>query len=104
MLNLVFDTSALISLESATLTDKSTNVCRYFLPQLVYEEIRDLAKYTDVHGKAATRLLQKDSLTIKKAGEIHSHLPYVDKGEAAALTLANRISTDYLVCDDYESF
>ena len=104
MHKLVFDTSALISLEVANLMNKASEFFCVFIPKGVHEELKEVAKYGDVHGKAANRILKLERIEIREAGEISSQLIYIDKGEAEALELAKTIKADYLICDDYESF
>ena len=104
MRKIVFDTSALISLEVANLMSKASEFFRVFIPKKVHEELKEVAKYEDVHGKAANRILKIERIEIREVGEISRHLTYVDEGEAEALELAKAIEADYLICDDYESF
>lgn len=104
MRRLVFDTSALISLEVANLMNKTSETFSVFIPKKVEEELKEVAKYEDVHGNAANRILKKERIEIRQVGEISKHLIYVDEGEAEALELAKEIEADYLICDDYESF
>ena len=101
---LVFDTSALISLEVANLMGKTSETFRVFIPKKVEEELKEVAKYGDIHGKAANRILKIERIEITEVGEISRHLIYADEGEAEALELAKEIEADYLICDDYESF
>ncbi len=101
---LVFDTSALISLEAANLMNKVIESFNVFVPEKVHGELREMANYEDVHGKAANRVLQMGGIEVRKAGDIEAHLIYVDEGEAEALDLAKSLGADYFVCDDYESF
>ena len=58
MHKLVFDTSALISLEVANLMNKASESFHVFIPKKVEEELKEVAKYGDVHGKAANRILK----------------------------------------------
>lgn len=104
MHKLVFDTSALISLEVANLMNKAFEIFYVFIPRKVHEELKEVAKYEDVHGKAANRILKMERIEIREVREINKHLIYVDEGEAEALELAKEIEADYLICDDYESF
>jgi len=100
----VFDTSALISLEVANLMSKASEFFRVIIPKKVEEELKEVGKYEDVHGKAANRILKMERIEIREVGEISRHLTSVDEGEAEALELAKEIEADYLICDDYESF
>ncbi len=104
MHEVVFDTSALISLEVVNLMNKASELFRVFILQKVHEELKEVAKYVDVHGKAANRILKIERIAIREVVEISRHSIYVDEGEAEALELAMEIEADYLICDDYESF
>jgi predicted nucleic acid-binding protein len=104
MHKLAFDTSALISLEVASLMSKVSECFRVFIPKKVREELKEVAKYGDIHGKAANRILKMERIEITEVGDANMHLIYVDEGEAEALELAKKIGADYLICDDYESF
>lgn len=104
MHKLVFDTSALISLEVANLMNKASEIFRVFIPKKVHEELKEIANYEDVHGKAANRILKMERIEIREVGDINRHLTHIDEGEAEALELAKAIVADYLICDDYESF
>ena len=104
MRKLVFDTSALISLEVVNLMRKTSEAFRVFIPKKVHEELKEVAKYEDIHGKAANRILRMERIEIREVGEISRHLVYIDEGEAEALELVKEIEADYLICDDYEAF
>ena len=104
MHELVFDTSALVSLEVANLMSKTSEIFRVFIPKKVEEELKEVAKYGDIHGNAANRILKMERIEIREVGDITKHLIFVDEGEAEALELAKEIEADYLICDDYESF
>lgn len=104
MHELVFDTSALISLEVANLMRKTSETFCVFIPKKVEEELKEVAKYGDIHGNAANRILKMERIEIREVRDITKHLIFVDEGEAEALELAKEIEADYLICDDYESF
>ena len=91
MHELVFDTSALISLEVVNLMHEASELFRVFIPKKVHEELKEVAKYVDVHGKAANRILKIERIEIRGVGEISGHSVYVDEGEAEALELAKEI-------------
>jgi len=66
--------------------------------------LKEVAKYGDIHGNAANRILKMERIEIREVGDITKHLIFVDEGEAEALELAKEIEANYLICDDYESF
>jgi predicted nucleic acid-binding protein len=97
MYKLVFDTSALISLEVANLMSMTLETFRVFASNKVEEELKEVAKYEDVHGKAANRILRLERIEIREVGEISRHLTYVDEGEAEALELARCLCEEGMI-------
>jgi len=83
---------------------KISETFRVFIPKKVEEELKEVAKYGDIHGNAANRILKMERIEIREVGDITKHLIFVDEGEAEALELAKEIEANYLICDDYESF
>jgi len=77
MRKLVFDTSALISLEVANLMSKASEFFCAFIPKKVEEELKEVAKYEDIHGNAANRILKMERVEIREVGDINRHLIYV---------------------------
>lgn len=100
---LVADTSALVSLAIASdegpihLLFHEYEVC---VPPSVRRELKEIAAYEDVHGDAATRVL--DLIT-----DTHIQLPTtlpdspLDSGETAAIALANELNATVFLCDEY---
>ena len=107
MTTLVADTSGLVSLGGAGSTDPDPlavclsgyDVC---VPPEVVEELQEVASYNDVHGKAATVVcVQTSSMTVQSV-DLDTEFP-LDDGENAAVTLANEIDAELLLCDEFNS-
>lgn len=118
---LVADTSALVSLGVASAPDGATHdnatsgtngdggpdplsICldeyAVFVPDLVIDELREVASYDDTHARAATLVLDRlDELTVT-AVELDATFP-LDDGENAAVTLANEMDAELLCCDEF---
>lgn len=105
MPTLVADTSGLVSLGIAAAHDpdplslclETYEVC---VPAAVVEELREIAGHEDVHGRAATTVLDRSSglsiASVSPAGEFP-----LDDGEHAAVTLANDIEAELFLCDEF---
>lgn len=121
MAALVADTSALVSLGVASSPDGERHdtetfgvnedgiadplsICldeyAVFSPDLVVDELREVASYDDMHVRAATLVLDRlDELAVR-AVELDATFP-LDDGENAAVTLANELDADLLCCDEF---
>lgn len=104
-MTLVADTSALVSL---AITEETRRIAVPLLldgydvtvPNQVIEELEDIAAYDDRDGTAARAVLEsRDRLTVHET-EIDPDFP-LDKGENAAIQLANRTGADFFYCDEY---
>ena len=105
MATLVADASALVSL--GVVADGPPDplaLCtgRYevVVPTVVVEELRELASYEDVHGKAASTVLDRASAFETRSGDLDTEFP-LDDGENAAVTLANGLDAALLLCDEF---
>nr|WP_233340953.1 hypothetical protein [Haloprofundus sp. MHR1] len=105
MSRLVADASALVSLGVVTDDDPdplSLCLSRYevVVPTAVVEELREIASYDDVHGRAASAVLDRaDSFTTRVA-DLDAEFP-LDDGENAAVTLANDLDATLFLCDEF---
>lgn len=103
-MTLVADTSALVSLASVG-TDQRHIVDRFFegydvvVPRMVVEELEDIARYDDGHGRAARIVVDEDGYDVREVA-LNPDFP-LDDGENAAVQLANKLDADYLYCDEY---
>lgn len=101
----VADTSALVSLGVVAahrtspldvLFDDHTVV----VPERVVDELRDTAAYDDPSGRGAGAVLDRLASFDVRRTELDETFP-LDDGENAAVTLANDIGADQLVCDEF---
>jgi len=105
MATLVADTSGLVSLGIAG--DAATDplelcIAGYdvHLPTVVVAELEEIASYDDEHGRAATAVLDhRPAITIQSV-ELDAGFP-LDDGENAAVTLANNVNAELLLCDEF---
>ncbi|GAB6878145.1 hypothetical protein JCM17823_04190 [Halorubrum gandharaense] len=102
---LVADTSALVSL--GTVADADANplsICleRYevVLPTAVVEELEEVASYGDIHGRAASAVLNRRDAFETRSVDLDAEFP-LDDGENAAVTLANELDVALLLCDEF---
>ena len=100
---LVADTSALVSLAIPANDAPIRLLFEEYdvrVPPAVVDELQDIAAYEDVHADAATRVLdQIADPYIQKPNE-QPNYP-LDDGETAAIALANEITADVFLCDEY---
>lgn len=102
---LVADTSGLVSLGCATNGDhQPLNLClethETWIPRNVVEELEEIASFDDVHGRGATAALDRAADVTIKSVELDEGFP-LDAGEHAAVTLANDIDAELLLCDEF---
>ena len=105
MSQLVADSSALVSL--AIVADDNPDplsIClaqyEVVVPAAVIEELREIASSDDVHGRAATTVLNRtDTLEIRSI-DLDAEFP-LDDGENAAVTLANELNAALFLCDEF---
>jgi len=105
MAKLVADTSGLVSLGIAA--DAETDPLALCLeqydvlvPDIVVDELEEVASYDDEHGRAANAVLQRrDELAIRTVTH-DSEFP-LDDGANAAFSLANESGTALLLCDEF---
>lgn len=102
---LVADTSGLVSL--GIVAGEGTNplaLCieRYgvLAPDIVVDELEDVASYDDEHGHAASAVLQHTDSVTTRSVSLDSEFP-LDDGENAAVTLANETDAALLLCDEF---
>lgn len=105
MSRLVADASALVSLGIVADDDPDPlGLClsRYevVVPTAVIEELQEIASYEDVHGRAATAVLDRTDALETRAVDLDAEFP-LDDGENAAVTLANDLDVSLLLCDEF---
>lgn len=105
MSTLVADASALVSLGIVADNDPdplALCLSRYEVvaPTAVIDELQEIASYEDVHGHAASAVLdQAESFTTRSVG-LDAEFP-LDDGENAAVTLANDLEAALFLCDEF---
>lgn len=102
---LVADTSGLVSLGCATNGDHHPlNLCfetyETWIPRNVAEELEEIASFDDTHGRAATVALDRAADITIKSVDLDEGFP-LDAGEHAAVTLANEVDAELLLCDEF---
>ena len=106
MTELVPDTSALVSL--GIVDDKPSPLhlltAEYALlvPNEVYRELEEIASYEDIHGQAASSVLDRLTADQCQSVELDREFP-LDDGENAAVSLANNQNAELLLCDEFNS-
>ncbi|WIV68844.1 hypothetical protein [Natrialbaceae archaeon AArc-T1-2] len=104
-MNLVADTSALVSIAS---TEDARRIALPTLldgydvtvPEEVLGELETTAQYEDGHGTAAKTILdERERLTVRSV-DLDPDFP-LDDGENAAVQLAERINAAFFYCDEY---
>lgn len=107
MTDLVADTSALVSLGIAAGADPDPlSLClekhEVIVPEHVIQELQEIASYDDVHGQAATIVLDRTRELRTASVDLDAEFP-LDDGENAAVTLANKIDAALFLCDEFNS-
>lgn len=105
MSRLVADSSALVSLGIVADEDPDPlTLClaqyEMVIPTAVVEELREIASYADVHGRAATAMLDRTAAFETRSVDLDAEFP-LDDGENAAITLANNLDAALLLCDEF---
>ncbi|MDS0223507.1 hypothetical protein NDI54_19385 [Haloarcula sp. S1AR25-5A] len=105
MSRLVVDTSALVSLGIVADDDPdplSICITQYEIvaPTAVIEELREIASYDDIHGRAATAVLDQAETLKTRSVDLDTEFP-LDDGENAAVTLANDLDAALFLCDEF---
>lgn len=106
MPTLVADTPALVSLGIAADADPDPlalclNSYDVHVPEIVLDELQDVAEYDDEHGRSATTVLDRTDDLSPRSVDRDPGFP-LDEGENAAVTLANEIDTALLLCDEFD--
>ncbi|MCZ6678674.1 MAG: hypothetical protein O7E52_15685 [Candidatus Poribacteria bacterium] len=108
----IADTSSLISLGTGRILEESLTVIEIFLPEEVKSELESVAIFEDVHGQAANEALcligagKIHVLSIASATEVDTICHQnrrIDRGEAAAILLAEQERIDIILSDDFKA-
>ncbi|MFP9061710.1 hypothetical protein ACLI4R_14420 [Natrialbaceae archaeon A-chndr2] len=98
---IVVDTSALISLATADTLELVLAEFETHTTETVIEELEATAAYTDVHGTAATTVLEnRGELSIQTVEKLEFETSRIDRGEASCATLSRELEADFLITDD----
>ena len=95
--NYIFDTSALISLESIDVLEQVLFLCSITTTNSVIKELQEFAKYDDRYGKIAKNILNmktKFSIEVCEIIESIKHIELTDNG-LYNLSLQKKIATSY---------
>lgn len=98
---LVVDTSALISLAAADALELTLDEFDTYTTETAIDELEATAEYDDVHGTAATTVLEnRDQLTVRSVETLEVETSRIDHGEASCVTLCRALDADFLITDD----
>lgn len=98
---IVIDTSAFISLATADTLDLVLEEYDVQTTEIILEELAETSEYDDVHGRAATDVLEaKREYTIHDTPEPELETSRIDRGEASCVDLCRELSADFLITDD----
>ncbi|MFD1632926.1 hypothetical protein ACOZ4L_15535 (plasmid) [Haloplanus ruber] len=105
MSRLIADASALVSLGIVTDDDPDPlalclSIYEVVVPTAVIDELREIASYDDVHGHAASTVLDQAELFTTQSADLDAEFP-LDDGENAAVTLANDLEAALFLCDEF---
>ncbi|WP_435077476.1 hypothetical protein [Halococcus sp. AFM35] len=105
MTSVVADTSALVSLGVVAERDPSPLDCllseyTILTATEVRDELREVASYTDEHGRAAGAVLDRLERINVRQVDLDADFP-LDDGENAAVTLANDRDAAMFLCDEF---
>lgn len=70
------------------------------IPRIVAEEREEIASFDDSHGRAATAVLDRATDITIESVDLDDAFP-LDAGEHAAVTMANDIAAELLLCDEF---
>jgi hypothetical protein len=101
----IADASALVSLGIVADNDPdplALCLSRYevVVPTAVIDELQEIASYDDVHGHAASAVLDQTESFTTQSVDLDAEFP-LDDGENAAVTLANDLNAALFLCDEF---
>ena len=110
MIQVVMDTSSLISLELIEILKKSLRIIEITIPKTVKDEIREIAKYKDLEGKSAknvVKLIENGTIKvveIKNQKNVDNILSRnVNRGEAECFVCCVENKISGLIMDDIDA-
>ncbi|GEM_PF-219566 len=104
-ISLVADTSALVSLASASLLSLVLSEFDVVVTDIVVGELDAMSTFDDTHGRAATLVLENiDSMRVLNASDYQRFMTSrIDSGEASCLEIIDGGGCDYLLTDDFKA-
>lgn len=108
-MNLVLDTSSLLSLELMGILDDAFSIAEVYITNIVENELKEIASFKDEKSKIARRILkhvQKGNIkSFEVKEEVFSkHISRnVDLGEASCLALCILKKIPFLITDDADA-
>jgi predicted nucleic acid-binding protein len=106
VISILADTSALVSLEIKNLVTMASRFIQFSISTGICEELNEIAKFDDVHGRSARDVLgmvKKGVIKVISARGRDEHIENIDLGEAVILTLAESGEYDYIITDDVKA-
>ncbi len=106
MIDILADTSALVSLEIKHLVNLASKHIHFYISEGIREELLDIAEFDDVHGRSARdvlKLVQSRIITVQFMPAREEHTKNIDRGEAEVLTLSESGDYDYIITDDVKA-
>lgn len=106
MIAILADTSALVSLEIKNLVNLSSKFIQFSISTGVFEELREIAEFDDIHGKSSRdvlTLVESGVILVKPVNVNPKHAENIDMGEAEILTIAESGNYDYIITDDVKA-
>lgn len=105
MSRLIADASGLVSLGIVAHDDPDPlALClsqyEVLVPAAVVDELQQIASYDDVHGHAASTVLDHAESITTESVDLDAEFP-LDDGENAAVTLANNLDAALFLCDEF---
>lgn len=106
MIEILADTSALVSLEIKHLINLASKHIHFSISEGIREELQDIAEFDDVHGRSARdvlKLVQSRIIMVQSMPAREEHTQNIDRGEAEVLTMSESGDYDYIITDDVKA-
>lgn len=101
---IVVDTSAFISLATVDTLQLTVEEFETHTTETVIEELGNTASYADIHGEAATDVLEhRSQFTVHTVSEFHLETSRIDRGEASCARLCRELDAAFLLTDDFRA-
>lgn len=103
---IVADTSSLVSLQTGDILELSLELFDISIPEIVVTELKEVAGFSDTHGKSARnvlKLIKENRISVKELIVISETELQVDVGEMDCLNLCKQEQIPILVTDDWKA-